>query len=131
MPRVFFGRFDGISIKQTCNLPVLWLRCPLAIRIPNMDCYTVSIGGNMRHRILSALIISVLFTVSAFAQSRTCDELKMDIATKIEANGVKNYELTIVKTDDVKKEDNVVGSCEGGTKKIVYLRKDGDDKEKK
>ncbi|HLQ75822.1 MAG TPA: DUF1161 domain-containing protein [Terriglobia bacterium] len=85
----------------------------------------------MRHRILSAAIILTLFSVSAFSQSKSCDELKMDVATKIEANGVKNYELTIVKTDDVKKEDNVVGSCEGGTKKIVYVRKDNDDKEKK
>ena len=84
----------------------------------------------MRHLILAATITSAVFSVSAFAQSKACDELKMEIATKIEANGVKNYELTIVKTDDVKKEDNVVGGCEGGTKKIVYVRKDNDKEQK-
>jgi len=47
----------------------------------------------------------------------------MEIAAKIEANGVKSYELSIVKTEEVKPEDKVVGSCGGGTMKIVYVRK--------
>jgi hypothetical protein len=46
----------------------------------------------------------------------------MEIAAKIEANGVKSYELNIVKNDEAKPDDKVVGSCEGGTKKIVYVR---------
>jgi hypothetical protein len=55
--------------------------------------------------------------------AKDCNELKMEIAAKIEANGVKSYDLTVVKTADVKPEDKVVGSCDGGAMKIVYVRK--------
>ena len=44
-----------------------------------------------------------------------------EIAAKIDANGVKKYTLEIVANDQVG-ERKVVGSCEGGTKKIVYVR---------
>ncbi len=74
---------------------------------------------------LKVLAVATLFTLGAipvYAAGKNCDELKMEIAMKIEANGVKSYDLTIVKNDDVKSGDNVVGSCEGGTKKIVYVR---------
>ena len=78
----------------------------------------------MRHRVLAAVVACALMSWPAFAAAgKACEELKMEIATKIEANGVKNYELTIVKNDEVKPEDKVVGSCEGGTKKIIYKRK--------
>jgi len=77
----------------------------------------------VRQAILAAAVMVTLGSLPAFAAGKNCDELKMEIAAKIEANGVKNYELTIVKTDEVKSGDNVVGSCEGGTKKIVYTRK--------
>jgi len=78
----------------------------------------------MRKRILAAAVTCALMSLPAFAAAgKACEELKMEIATKIEANGVKDYELTIVKNEDVKPEDKVVGSCEGGTKKIIYKRK--------
>jgi len=78
----------------------------------------------MRQRVLAAVIACSVISFPAFAAAgKACDELKMEIAAKIEANGVKDYELTIVKNDEVKPEDKVVGSCEGGTKKIVYKKK--------
>ena len=80
----------------------------------------------MRQRMLAAAILFTLGSLPAFAAGKNCDELKMEIAAKIEANGVKNYDLNIVKTDEVKSGDNVVGSCEGGTKKIVYARKEAE-----
>ena len=57
-----------------------------------------------------------------YAQAaKPCEELKSEIATKLDAKGVKSYSLEIVPKDqDV--EGKVVGSCEGGTKKIVYRR---------
>lgn len=66
---------------------------------------------------------AVLFVpVSAYAQApKPCEELKSEIATKLEAKGVKSYTLDIVEKDkDL--EGKVVGTCEGGTKKIVYRR---------
>ncbi|MBI4999130.1 MAG: DUF1161 domain-containing protein, partial [Rhodocyclales bacterium] len=50
-----------------------------------------------------------------------CEELKAEIAAKLDAKGVVNYTLEIVPTEAVK-DEKVVGSCEGGTKKITYKR---------
>jgi len=54
--------------------------------------------------------------------AKPCEELKAEIAAKIEANGVKAYTLDVVANDQVG-DRKVVGSCDGGTKKIVYARK--------
>ncbi len=61
-----------------------------------------------------------LLSTSAFA-AKPCDELKSEIAAKLDAKGVKNYELNIVANDAVG-DQKVVGSCDGGTKKITYKR---------
>lgn len=68
---------------------------------------------------------AVLFCAppGALAQStpKPCEDLKAEIAKKLDAKGVVNYTLTIV--DKGKESDGkVVGSCDGGTKSIVYLR---------
>ena len=52
---------------------------------------------------------------------KPCDELKQEIAAKLDAKGVKGYTLEIVAADQIK-DQKVVGSCEGGTKKITYTR---------
>jgi hypothetical protein len=71
---------------------------------------------------LSLFVVLALGLSSVWAQVKPCDELKAEIAAKIEANGVKNYTLEIVDSDKVG-DGKVVGSCEGGTKKIVYTKK--------
>ena len=69
------------------------------------------------------LILIAAFVASTHAYAvKPCEELKTEIAAKIEANGVKAYTLDIVPTDQVG-DRKVVGSCDGGTKKIVYARK--------
>ncbi len=52
---------------------------------------------------------------------KACDELKAEIAAKIDANKVPGYTLEIVDNDKVGTA-TVVGSCDGGTKKITYTR---------
>jgi len=73
---------------------------------------------------LSAIAVLLFASLSVCAQAATsCDDLKAEIAKKIEANGVKSYTLDIVDKDkEVAAEAKVVGTCEGGTKKIVYTR---------
>jgi len=61
-----------------------------------------------------------LISTPAFA-SKPCEELKGEIAAKIEAKGVKTYTLEVMPADQVG-DKKVVGSCEGGTKKIVYAK---------
>ncbi|MBE0620252.1 MAG: DUF1161 domain-containing protein [Burkholderiales bacterium] len=70
---------------------------------------------------LLILIAALGASTHAFA-AKPCEELKAEIAAKIEANGVKAYTLDIVPNDQVG-DQKVVGSCDGGTKKIVYARK--------
>ena len=70
---------------------------------------------------LSLFVAMALALPSVWAQIKPCEELKTEIAAKIDANGVKNYTLEIVENDQVG-DRKVVGSCEGGSKKIVYVR---------
>ncbi len=70
------------------------------------------------------LVIALMFvaSASAYAQApKPCEELKAEIAKKLEANNVKSYSLEIV-AKDKEAEGKVVGTCDGGTKKIVYSR---------
>jgi Protein of unknown function (DUF1161) len=69
------------------------------------------------------IVMGVLLLVPGFAhaQAKSCDDLKAEIAKKIEANGVKNYSLDIV-DKDAQADGKVVGTCGGGTKKIVYSK---------
>jgi uncharacterized protein DUF1161 len=53
--------------------------------------------------------------------AKPCEELKGEIAKKLDDKGVKGYTLDIVAKDkDV--EGKTVGTCEGGTKKIIYTK---------
>jgi len=58
---------------------------------------------------------------AAFAATKPCEELKAEIEAKLQANGVKNYTLEIVAADQVK-DEKVVGTCDGGSKKIIYKK---------
>jgi hypothetical protein len=80
----------------------------------------------MMMKILGACVLSLVVAAPVFAQKKTCDELKAEIAAKLDAKGVKNYQLDVVATADVG-DRQVVGSCDGGTKKITYT-KDGTQK---
>ena len=69
---------------------------------------------------LVMLVMLALAATPALAR-KSCDELKSEIAAKIEANGVKNYTLEVVPMNAAA-NGKVVGTCDGGTKKIVYKR---------
>jgi hypothetical protein len=58
--------------------------------------------------------------------AKSCDELKTEIAAKLDGKNVTGYDLEIVAADQADKAaegGRIVGSCEGGTKKIVYKKK--------
>ncbi len=74
----------------------------------------------MRKFCLVVAALAVL-PLSAYSQSKPCEELKSEIAQKIEANGVKSYSLEIV-AKEKEATGKIVGTCEAGTKKIVYSR---------
>ena len=73
----------------------------------------------------TALIVAAVLALAAsstFAAGKPCEELKTAIAARLDAKNVTGYTLDIVdadKTGDAK----VVGTCEGGAKKITYAKK--------
>ena len=78
---------------------------------------------------LTLIVAAVLALAgsSVLAAGKPCEELKTEIAAKLDAKNVTGYTLDIVeasdKVDDTKKAAKVVGSCEGGAKKITYAKK--------
>ncbi|HEY8906115.1 MAG TPA: DUF1161 domain-containing protein [Rhodoferax sp.] len=71
---------------------------------------------------LTALLIALFACIGQAYAAKTCEELKSEVATKLDGKGVKGYTLEIVDSDKVG-EAKVVGSCEGGKKKLTYSRK--------
>ena len=70
-----------------------------------------------------AMLLGVLSS-TALAAPKPCEELKQEIEVKIQAAGVASYTLEIVPNDEAQDPNMVVGSCDGGTKKIIYQRND-------
>jgi hypothetical protein len=70
--------------------------------------------------ILAAVL--ALAASSTFAAGKPCEELKTEIAAKLDAKNVTGYTLDIVDADKAG-DAKVVGSCEGGAKKITYTKK--------
>jgi hypothetical protein len=67
------------------------------------------------------LLIAAIASTSAFA-AKPCDELKSEIAAKLAARHIAEYTLDVVPADQ-NGDGKVIGTCEGGTKKIVYTKK--------
>jgi hypothetical protein len=83
-------------------------------------------------KLLAAVGVLLFVSVAAHAQepaqapaqpqtAKACEELKTEIATKLDAKGVKGYTLDIV-AKDKDAEGKVVGTCDGGSKKIIYTK---------
>ena len=68
-----------------------------------------------------AAVLMLGVSLSVWAQRKPCEELKSEIEAKLKAKGVEKYTLDIVPAEEAK-DAKVVGSCDGGTKRIVYKR---------
>ncbi|HEX7220750.1 MAG TPA: DUF1161 domain-containing protein [Burkholderiales bacterium] len=71
--------------------------------------------------IAAAVVVGMAVSGPALAQRKDCGELKGEIEAKIKKNGVEKFSLDVVEADK-QAEGKVVGTCDGGTKKIVYKR---------
>lgn len=63
----------------------------------------------------------VFSSFQTWAATKSCEELKAEIAHKLTANGVKKYQLDIVATADAR-NSVVIGTCERGSKKIIFKK---------
>ena len=73
----------------------------------------------MKNFVLALGLLSLAGT--ALADGKPCEDLKAEIAAKLDAKGVSGYSLEIVEKGSAA-DGQVVGSCEKGTKVLVYKR---------
>ena len=70
----------------------------------------------------TVLFLALLAFFGQAHAAKACEELKSEIAAKLDGKGVKGYALTIVESDKAG-EAKLVGSCDGGKQKIVCSKK--------
>ncbi|WP_438867819.1 DUF1161 domain-containing protein [Pseudomonas sp. L1(2025)] len=73
----------------------------------------------MKKFLLAVGLLSIAGT--ALAAGKPCEELKGELAAKLDAKGVQHYSLDVV-DKGAAADGKVIGSCQGGTKEIVYKR---------
>ncbi len=69
----------------------------------------------------TVLALSMSAFTGAASAKTTCEDVQAAIEAKLQAKGVKAYTLTVVPKDE-KSDLRVVGTCDAGTKKILYKR---------
>ena len=70
---------------------------------------------------MKRIILAALLTLPTLAAAaKPCDELKQEIAAKLDGKGVKTYSLDVVPAAEAK--GKVIGSCDAGAKRIVDRR---------
>src|SRR5882724_591032 len=88
--------------------------------------------GGHTMKLLAVTGVLLFVSASAHAQApaqasaptqtaKPCEELKDEISKKLDAKGVKGYTLEIV-AKDKDAEGKIVGTCDGGTKKLIYTK---------
>ncbi len=73
----------------------------------------------MKKFLLAVGLLSV--ASGAFAAGKSCDDLKGEIDAKIKAKGASGYSLDVVDKGTASGAQ-VVGTCEAGSKEIVYKK---------
>jgi hypothetical protein len=73
----------------------------------------------MKHLMLGLALFTL--TGTALAAGKPCDELKGEIDAKLKEKGVAAYTLEVVDKGGAG-DKQVVGTCEAGSKEIVYQR---------
>src|SRR4051812_1431274 len=93
-----------------------------------VECRPRVLRGHLRKEgvimfrvIVAVMVLGLAGAASAQSMRKSCDELKAEIDAKIKKNGVDKFTLDVVDTE-AQAEGKVVGTCDGGTKKIVYKR---------
>jgi len=81
----------------------------------------IDTGEIMVKLMAAAVVLGLAFSGSALAQKKECGELRGEIEAKIKKNGVEKFSLDVVDAG-AQADGKVVGTCDGGAKKIVYKK---------
>lgn len=76
-------------------------------------------------KLLLALALGSLAMNASARARKDCATLKDEIETKFQSKGVHGYSLDVVPAGETG-PGKVVGTCDGGSKRIVYSRGGGD-----
>ena len=71
--------------------------------------------------VITMLVLALALSAGPAFARKSCDELKQEITAKLDAKGVKHYTLDVV-AHDAQDARKTVGTCDGGTQRIVYER---------
>jgi len=71
--------------------------------------------------VLTLLAIALFLSTGSAWARKPCEELRQEIATGLDAKGVRNYSLNVV-AKDAEDTRKTVGTCNGGSDRIVYER---------
>jgi hypothetical protein len=69
----------------------------------------------------NTLLVVAPFLLSSAALAMSCEELRASVAAKIQSKGVARFSLSIVDVG-TSAVGQVVGTCERGSKKLVYAQ---------
>lgn len=77
---------------------------------------------------MKKLVLVSLLSIPMVVAASNCDQVSASIAEKIQKNGVKpsQFQLKLLPTEQSQQqvEGKIVGSCDGGKQKIIYVRLD-------
>ncbi len=72
-----------------------------------------------------ALAVVLTFAVNpVWSAVKSCEELKNEIEARVTSKKVASYSIEVLPAAEAKEEkgQRVVGTCEGGKKKIIYKK---------
>lgn len=96
------------------------LNCPVA-RKQNLNINLMNTSLIPRPLLVSLLLL----VASSVAYGQTCESIQSGIDARIRSSGVDQFTLKIVDAD-APTTGKVVGTCDRGSKKIVYLKPGAD-----
>lgn len=67
------------------------------------------------------LASAAVLPAPASAERLECSVLLEQIEGKLQAHGVRHYRLEVVATEE-QADGKVIGTCNGGTQKVIYTR---------
>ena len=113
-------RADSGPDARIANAIYLWQHAgiifnQLCVRWTVLSTLLFSPAKEIKMKKTAAALVFSFTVVPVFAQ-KPCEELRSEIAARLEAKGVKNFRLDAIRTEQVKNE-KIVGTCESGMKK--------------
>jgi Protein of unknown function (DUF1161) len=82
--------------------------------------FSFTVAVNMRRTTVTGM--ALLVAAHAGAQTSSCESLRSEIEAKIRASGVAEFTLSVVDAASAA-PGKVVGTCDRGAKKVVYVQR--------